>query len=132
MICVVAAAIVRDGALLVVRKRGTASFMLPGGKGEPEESEAETLQRELHEELGCRLRPEGLVLLGRFEAPAANEPGCVVRAAIYCGDLDGVPVIAAEIAEMLWLDVAGTDDPPIRLAPLLSRHVLPALCREAS
>lgn len=129
VINVVSAAIVREGALLVVRKRGTENFMLPGGKGEPGEGETETLQRELHEELGCRLHADGLALLGRFEAPAANEPGCVVRAAIYRGDLDGTPVIAAEIAEMLWLDVVGTDEPPIRLAPLLSRHVLPALCR---
>ncbi|GAA4491749.1 NUDIX hydrolase [Gluconacetobacter tumulicola] len=129
VISVVSAAIVREGALLVVRKRGTDSFMLPGGKAEPGETEAETLQRELYEELGCRLHAEGLMLLGHFEAPAANEPGCIVRAAIYCGDLDGRPAIAAEIAEMLWLDVVGADDPPIRLAPLLSRHVLPALCR---
>ncbi|WP_220791614.1 NUDIX hydrolase [Gluconacetobacter dulcium] len=127
VISVVSAAIVRDGALLVVRKRGTDSFMLPGGKGEPGETEAETLQRELREELGCGLHSDGLALLGHFEAPAANEPGCLVRAAIYRGDLDGVPVIAAEIAEMLWLDVEGEEDPPIRLAPLLNRHVLPAL-----
>ncbi|MFS3136480.1 NUDIX hydrolase [Gluconacetobacter sacchari] len=127
MISVVSAAIVRDGALLVVRKRGTGSFMLPGGKAEPGESEAETLRRELHEELGCRLRPEGLGLLGHFEAPAANERGWVVRAAVYRGDLDGTPVVAAEIAEMLWLDVEGEEEPPIRLAPLLNRHVLPAL-----
>ncbi|WP_323990426.1 NUDIX domain-containing protein [Nguyenibacter sp. L1] len=136
---VVAAAILYGGALLLVRKRGTSAFMLPGGKAEPGEHATETLTRELAEELGCGLTHAGVVLLGRFVAPAANEPGRTVHATVYRGMLDGVPRIGAEIAQMLWYDLdrvpsdgTGPDDTvSVPLAPLLTRHVLPALRRQA-
>ncbi|MHB9005113.1 MAG: NUDIX hydrolase, partial [Coriobacteriia bacterium] len=55
----VAAALIVDegGRILLVRKRGTTVFMQPGGKYEPGETAAETLSRELHEELGLRIAP---------------------------------------------------------------------------
>ncbi|HZP68639.1 MAG TPA: NUDIX domain-containing protein [Pseudolabrys sp.] len=54
----VVAALIRDeqGRVLLVRKRGTAAFMQPGGKRDPGESELAALARELTEELGCRER----------------------------------------------------------------------------
>jgi|ERR1035438_825003 8-oxo-dGTP pyrophosphatase MutT (NUDIX family) len=50
---VTAAAIVRDARVLLVRKSSGPTFIPPGGKPEPGESEPETLRREIHEELGC-------------------------------------------------------------------------------
>ncbi|WP_312715186.1 NUDIX domain-containing protein, partial [Sphingobacterium multivorum] len=40
-----------EGDLLMVRKKGSSYFQLPGGKVAPEESREETLIRELKEEL---------------------------------------------------------------------------------
>ena len=53
----VVAALIRDedGRVLLVRKRGTAAFMQPGGKRDPGESDIQALARELGEELGCRV-----------------------------------------------------------------------------
>ena len=68
IIRVAAALIVDDGGrLLLVRKSGTSVFMQPGGKYEPGETGAQTLARELHEELGRRDRP------GRRRSGAAPE-----------------------------------------------------------
>jgi 8-oxo-dGTP diphosphatase len=117
-------AVIRDeaGRMLVVRKRGTAIFMKPGGKREPGEDDLTALARELDEEIGCRL--VDATLLGAFEAPAANEPGFMVRAATYLATVEGDIAARAEIEELAWIDTATPGD--IVLAPLM-RVVLPAL-----
>lgn len=117
-------AVIRDdaGRMLVVRKRGTAIFMKPGGKRDAGEDDLTTLARELYEELGCRL--VSAELLGRFEAPAANEPGHTVKAATYLATVEGEIAVRAEIEEMAWIDIAAPGD--VRLAPLM-RVVIDAL-----
>jgi 8-oxo-dGTP diphosphatase len=117
-------AVIRDaaGRMLVVRKRGTAIFMKPGGKREPGEDDLTALARELDEEIGCRLI--GATLLGAFEAPAANEPGFTVRAATYLATVEGQVAARAEIEELAWIDPAAPGD--IVLAPLM-QTVLAAL-----
>jgi len=122
-------AVIRDeaGRLLVVRKRGTAIFMKPGGKREPGEDDLAALARELTEELGCRLLSASL--LGAFEAPAANEPGFTVRATTYLARVEGPIAPGGEIAELAWIDPARPGPEP--LAPLL-QSVLIALATSAS
>ncbi len=117
-------AVIRDdaGRMLVVRKRGTAIFMKPGGKREPGEDDLTALARELDEELGCTL--VSAELLGHFEAPAANEAGFTVKAATYLAKVEGEIGVRAEIEEMAWIDIAAPGD--IRLAPLM-RVVIAAL-----
>jgi len=113
------------GHLLLVRKRGTTLFMQPGGKPEPGETPEETGARELVEELGLRVPPEDLTLLGRWEGPAANEAALLVATVLLC-PLTAEPVPAAEIEELDWLDLAAA---PARddLAPLLTDYVVPEL-----
>ena len=117
-------AVIRDpaGCMLVVRKRGSAMFMKPGGKREAGEDDLTALARELDEELGCRL--VSARLLGDFEAPAANEPGFTVRAATYLAVVEGAVAVRAEIEELAWIDPTEPGDVP--LAPLM-RSVLAAL-----
>ena len=83
----IVAALIRDeqGRVLLVRKRGTAAFMQPGGKRDPGEDDVTALARELDEELGCRVLPETFAALGTFECVAANEPDRRVNAAVYRG-----------------------------------------------
>lgn len=129
MIIEVVGAVIRDaaGRLLTVRKRGTTRFMLPGGKREPGEDDLQALAREVREELGVMVTSASL--LGRFEAPAANEPGAVVRSCAYRVEIVGEIASAAEIEELLWIDPAAPAEVPI--APLLTAHILPALNRSS-
>ncbi|TCS15404.1 NUDIX domain-containing protein [Caulobacter sp. BK020] len=121
-------AVIRDegGRMLVVRKRGTAIFMKPGGKREPGEDDLTALARELDEEIGCRLVAADL--LGAFEAPAANEPGFTVRAATYLATVEGAVAARAEIEELAWIDPAAPGD--IVLAPLMRTVLARLLARE--
>ena len=126
----VAAVVIRDdaGRVLVVRKRGTSRFMLPGGKIEEDETPAQAAIRELHEEVGADLDSHRLTLLGEWTAPAANEPGHSVHGHIFEHPWVAGLVARAEIEEALWLhpDAMATRDD---LAPLLVMRVLPALTK---
>ena len=119
----IAAAVIVDarGRTLLVRKRGTSAFMQAGGKVGPDESPAEALAREIREELDCGLASPP-VPLGRFRAPAANEPGRIVEADLFAAVLDGEIRPAGEIDELIWHD---PDDLDVILAPLTRNHVLP-------
>jgi 8-oxo-dGTP pyrophosphatase MutT (NUDIX family) len=112
-----------DGRTLLVRKRGTTAFLQPGGKIEPGESALAALARELREELGLRLDPRGTTALGRFSAPAANEPGCTVEAEIFRVQTTAEVHPAAEIEEIAWVDASAPGER--ELAPLTRDFVLP-------
>ncbi|MBS4075402.1 NUDIX domain-containing protein [Ameyamaea chiangmaiensis] len=120
MITIVAGVLRRpDGAILLVRKKGTVWFMLPGGKREATEHDLETLRRELAEELGFRnVSINGL--LGRFDAPAANEPGCCVAACVYSVAVTDEPTPLAEIAELVWVHPARPEWASLAIAPLVA------------
>jgi 8-oxo-dGTP diphosphatase len=126
----VVAALIRDndGRVLLVRKRGTAAFMQPGGKRDAGESDVAALAREIDEELGCRVIDNSAQPLGVFDAESANEPGFRVRAAVYAVDVEGAIEPKAEIEQVVWVDPGALPD--LHFAPLTRDHVLPlALAR---
>lgn len=115
------------GHVLNVRKRGTTTLMLPGGKPEPGEDPRDTAIREFHEELGIELDPLLLRGLGTFRSPAANEPGHEVVAHVYEHPFISVDQPRAEIEHLEWADPALYTSASATMAPLNTEHVFPAL-----
>ena len=114
----VAAAILADarGRVLTVRKRGTSMFMLPGGKVEPGEAPEATARREVLEELGMALRPDGLRFVGEFLTATANEPGHWLRSFVFAyADAVAGERVGAEIDRARWVspDALGLLDAPL-------------------
>ena len=121
---IAAAMLVRaDGRTLLVRKRATTTFMQPGGKIDPGETAELALVRELNEELGVSVDARFLTPLGQFSAPAANEPGVMIDAALFLVECDQPVRPAAEIEEVVWIASDTPGDLPI--APLTADYVLP-------
>ncbi|MEE1736117.1 NUDIX domain-containing protein [Streptomyces sp. BE147] len=121
---VVAAAVVEQGRLLVVSKKVAPEvFYLPGGKPEPGETPAETLARELDEELG--VRPVEPQFLADIDAIAALEM-VPMRLTVFTAGISGLPHPAAELADMRWTN---GDEPDIRLSPAVRDQVIPLLKR---
>lgn len=93
-----------EGRVLSTRSRGKNRYYLPGGKREPGETDAQTLLREIREELTVELHPASLQLRGVFTAPAHGHPeGVLVQMTLYAATYTGTPQPAAEIEEVVWL-----------------------------
>jgi 8-oxo-dGTP diphosphatase len=114
-----------DGRVLLVRKKATESFMQPGGKIEMGEHPQDALRRELSEELGIDIDPSEMTYVGRYTAPAANEPGRQVDAEVFRIVIAHRVAPGAEIEEILWLDPSTPG--AVKLAPLTRDNLLP-LC----
>jgi len=121
----VVAAVIRDqdGRVLLVRKRGTAAFMQPGGKRDAGESDIAALSREIVEELGCCVDQKSARPLGEFRCASANEPGFALQATVYAVSIEGAIRPQAEIEQVIWVNPRALPDLP--LAPLTRDHVLP-------
>lgn len=121
---------VRRGQLVTVRKKGTARFMLVGGKIEAGETPIEAACREVSEETPWTREPDQLVELGEFDSPAANEPGQFIHSTVFLAD---EPTESeweqmgprAEIEQIHLLDICSETE--VDLAPLLQLQVLPLL-----
>lgn len=124
----IAAVVFRNnsGDVLSVRKTGTTSFMMPGGKVEASETPRRTAVREIAEELHIELDPGRLDHVGRFRAPAANESGFEVDCDVYQwpDPLTVLPEVFEEIAEAAWFPVSST---AAELAPLSRDVIFPRL-----
>lgn len=118
-------AVCQGDRLLLVRKKGTTFYILPGGKPELGESDLTALNREIVEELGCGIDPGSIEQVGTFSDAAAGMPGTLVTVRLYRGTLVGTPRPMSEIDLLVWhgLDDGDADE----LAPSLRNSIIPFL-----
>ena len=128
----IVAAVIFDaaGRVLLVRKRGSNTFIQPGGKREPGEAALDTLARELVEELGVTLRRETAIALGAFSDDAVHETGRRVEAEVFACEIEGVPQASAEIEALVWVDPNALPADLV-IAPLSRNHILPCAAARA-
>ncbi|MDQ0874827.1 8-oxo-dGTP diphosphatase [Paenibacillus sp. V4I3] len=95
---------VADDQILGARSKGKDTYYLPGGKREPDETDIDTLLREIEEELSVRIKPETVLHFGTFEAQAHGKAeGMQVKMTCYTADFEGELSPASEIDELVWL-----------------------------
>lgn len=95
----------REGRLLVARNAGRERFYLPGGRREAGESDADTLVREVAEELGVAIDRSSLAHLLTVVA-RRDGSGERLRMLCYTADFAGHLRAQGEIAELGWCDHA--------------------------
>jgi 8-oxo-dGTP pyrophosphatase MutT (NUDIX family) len=93
---------VRDGRVLVTRNRGVDVFYFPGGKREPGESDAETLAREIDEELQSQVDTTTMVHVGTVETLRESDGRTEFRMICYIAEHSGPLIASNEIAESDW------------------------------
>ncbi|MEK5032388.1 NUDIX domain-containing protein [Paenibacillus sp. FSL R7-0302] len=99
-----------DGKVLGARSKGKDTYYFPGGKREPGETDAETLIREIEEELSVQILPETIAEFGSFEAPAHGKAeGILVRMTCLTAEFTGELIPASEIEELAWLTYKDID-----------------------
>jgi len=92
----------REGRLLVARNHGRDRFYLPGGRQEPGESDAQTLVREVAEELTATIVESSIMHVMTVHGDRDDAPGSIVMrcyTARHRGDLRP----SSEIAEITWV-----------------------------
>jgi 8-oxo-dGTP diphosphatase len=114
--------VIRDGRLLLCKKRGLDALILPGGKPKLGETPFDCLEREVWEELGAAVKGSGF--FGWFESEAAGQDARV-ELEVYLGDLTETLSPRGEIESVVWY-AAGDPQP---LAPSLEQQIVPELIR---
>lgn len=95
---------ISDKKLLSTRSKGKNVLYIPGGKREKDESDADTLTREIFEELDVQIIPSSIKYFGTFVAQAdGHEAGIDVKMTCYNADFIGEISPSSEISEVLWV-----------------------------
>lgn len=93
----------KDGKILSTRSKGKEVYYFPGGKRDGEESDEETLIREIKEELDVSVKPESIRYYGKFEAQAhGKDEGVLVQMTCYTAEYEGEMKPSSEIEEIVW------------------------------
>lgn len=118
--------ILKGKELLVVKKRtkdNREEYIIPGGKREGNETDFETLKRELKEEIQVELLETQP--FGGFDDIAIFE-NIPIHIEVYFANIKGEPICDSEIKELVWID-RNYSEKGIKLGSVLAKFVIPKL-----
>lgn len=118
--------ILRGKELLVVKKYtkdNRQEYIIPGGKREGNETDFETLKRELAEEIQVDLVE--IKHFGGFDDIAIFE-NIPIHIEVYFSTIIGTPTCDSEIKELVWID-KDYEKKEIKLGSILSKFIIPKL-----
>lgn len=126
MIDKVGGVILKDKKILVQRKKNNKEeCIIPGGKRKENETDFETLKRELYEELTVELVDTEFI--GGYDDIACfsdiEEP---IHVQTYLAKIRGNIVCNNEIKEAIWIDRNYLEE-GIKVGSILGEHVIPEL-----
>ncbi|MFT7251558.1 MAG: 8-oxo-dGTP diphosphatase [Flavobacterium sp.] len=106
----IALIILKNGKILSTKSIGKDKYYIPGGKREKNETDHQTLIREIKEELSVDILHETINYVGTFiaQSDGANQ-GVNVKMTCYKADYTGVLKNNNEIEEIKWLDYNNLD-----------------------
>lgn len=126
MIDKVGAVILKDKKILVQRKKNNREeCIIPGGKRENNETDFETLKRELLEEISVCI--ESFSYMGTYEDIAVFS-GKPIRVTTYIVTVSGEIRCNNEIKEILWIDRNYIKE-KIKVGSILAEYVIPELIK---
>ena len=126
MIDKVGGAIIKDKKILVQRKKNNrCECIIPGGKRKGNETDFQTLKRELWEELDVELVKAEFI--GGYDdiAVFSDEP---IHVQAYIAEVKGEINCKNEIKEAIWID-KNYEKQNIEVGSILGKYVIPELVR---
>lgn len=117
-----------DRKLLIVYKPSIGQYITPGGKIAPNETDRECLEREIEEELGCKIG--SIKFFQSFVNKEAAGKKLVQRC--YIGELVGDIKLNPHdtIQDYCWITKDAKEIGNRQLGPMLKEQILPALIEE--
>jgi len=101
---------IENGKILSTRSKGKTKYYIPGGKRENNETDEETLIREIREELNVSIISATINYFGTFKAQAdSQKAGVIVKMTCYTAEYEGNLEPCSEIGEIKWLSYADRD-----------------------
>lgn len=96
---------IENGQILSTKSKGKNKYYIPGGKRENDETDVQTLIREIKEELSVEIIKESIEYVGTFKAQSDGAmEGIIVKMTCYQANYIGALKEDNEIEEIRWLN----------------------------
>ncbi len=124
-----AAIIIKDKKMLLVKgHKKFKEYWTPGGRPEQEESDKETLSRELKEEINVELVDSKFFKEYICDSPYIPDVKSISK--VYITKIKGDPKPGAEITEYVWMSRKDFENKKYFLVDVTQKEIIPDLIKE--